>query len=54
MKCWGCGAVYLTVDFATLEVLIVDDDDTFDGVDVIQMVDVVAFAQVNGHLTVGR
>lgn len=45
---------YLPEDFATLEVVILYDDDAFDGVDVIQMVDVVALTQVDGHLTVGR
>lgn len=46
--------IYLAKDFAVLEVVGLGDDDAFDRIDMVHMVDKVSLAQVDGQLTVGR
>jgi hypothetical protein len=45
---------YLTENTTAFQVIAIDEDDTVDGIDMIQMIDEIAFAQVDGHFTVGR
>lgn len=44
---------YLTEDFSALEVVGIGHDDALDGVDMIQMVNKVAFAQIDGQFGIG-
>ena len=44
---------YLTVNFTTLEILVFDDDDSFDGIDMVQMVNKVAFSHIDIYFSVG-
>lgn len=38
---------YLTVDLATLQVVILYDDDSIDGIHVLEMIDEISFTEVN-------